>query len=181
MSRIGKKPLEIPKTVTVQVSGRDYTVKGPKGEVRFHGPTGVRVVQEGTTLRVERLGESKAERAAHGLVRSVLENHVQGVVTPFTRILDIQGVGYGASLRKRQLVLKVGFANEVVLDIPEGLQVDLPSVTRIVVSGADKQLVGLFSAQIRRRRPPEPYNGKGIRYEGERVQRKAGKSFSSAG
>jgi large subunit ribosomal protein L6 len=114
-------------------------------------------------------------------VRSVLENNIAGVVTPFVRILDIQGVGYQAAKKGKQLGLKVGFSNEVMIDVPEGLTIDMPSATRIVVTGCDLQQVGQFAAKVRSVRPPEPYNAKGIKYENERIQRKAGKSFASAG
>ena len=181
MSRIGNKPIELPAGVTVHVDGRSYTVKGPKGSVQWDGPEGVDVAVEDKLLVVRRRSDSKHHRASHGLVRSVLENHVLGVVKPYERILEIHGVGYQANIRGRRLGLKVGFSNEVMVDIPEGVQVETPSATRIVVRGSDKQSVGQFAANVRRVRPPEPYNGKGIRFEGERVQRKAGKSFSSAG
>ena len=124
---------------------------------------------------------TRRHRSCHGLVRSILENHITGVQTPYSRILDIQGVGYGVAKKGKAIALKVGFSNEIVLDVPEGLTVDLPSATRVVVTGCDQQLVGLFAAKVRSVRPPEPYNGKGIKYEDERIQRKAGKSFASAG
>lgn len=181
MSRIGSKPLKIAKGVTVTTDGASVTVKGPKGTVKSPLPTSVKIVVEGDTLKVERKGDAKHDRSCHGMVRSVLENHLAGVQTPFTRTLDIQGVGYQAAKKGKQLALKVGFSNEVVLDVPEGLAVDLPSATRIVVSGADRQQVGQFAAKVRSTRPPEPYNGKGIKYENERIQRKAGKAFASAG
>ncbi len=182
MSRIGLKPLKLAKGVTVASDASGVvTVKGPKGTVKFAAAPSVKVVVEGETVRVERKGESKHDRSCHGLVRSVLENHIQGVQTPFTRILDIQGVGYQAAKKGKQLSLKVGFSNEVVLEPPEGVTFDLPSATRIVVTGCDLQLVGQFAAKVRSVRPPEPYNGKGIKYDNERIQRKAGKSFASAG
>jgi large subunit ribosomal protein L6 len=181
MSRIGLKPLKLGKGVTVTSDAKAITVKGPKGTVKMTSPGHVKVVVEGDTVKVERTGETKHARACHGLVRSVLENHIAGVVTPFTRILDIQGVGYQAAKKGKQLGLKVGFSNEILLDVPEGLTIDLPSATRVVVTGCDLQQVGQFAAKVRSVRPPEPYNGKGIKYEDERIQRKAGKSFASAG
>ena len=182
MSRIGLKPLKLAKGVTIasDASGA-LTVKGPKGSVTFAPSSSVKVVVEGENVRVERKGNSKHDRSCHGLVRSVLENHIQGVQTPFTRVLDIQGVGYGCAKKGKQLALKVGFSNEVLLEPPAGVTFDLPSATRIVVTGCDVQLVGQFAAKVRSVRPPEPYNGKGIKYENERIQRKAGKSFASAG
>jgi large subunit ribosomal protein L6 len=181
MSRIGSRPLKLPKGVTISSAGHHLTVKGPKGTVKFVAPASVKVAVEGDTVKVERAGQSKHDRSCHGLVRSVLENHVQGVQTPFQRILDIQGVGYQVVKKGKAISLKVGFSNDVVLDVPEGLTVDLPSATRIVVTGSDLQQVGQFSAKVRSVRPPEPYNAKGIKYENERIQRKAGKSFASAG
>lgn len=181
MSRIGLKPLKLAKGVTITSDAKTITVKGPKGTVKFVSPASVKVVVEGETARVERLGETKHDRSCHGLVRSLLENHISGVQTPFTRILDIQGVGYQAAKKGKTLALKVGFSNEIVMEVPEGLSIDLPSATRVVVSGCDLQQVGLFAAKVRSVRPPEPYNGKGIKYENERIQRKAGKSFASAG
>jgi large subunit ribosomal protein L6 len=182
MSRIGTKPLKLAKGVTLASDASGVvTVKGPKGSVKFAALPSVRIVVEGEIVRVERTGETKHDRSCHGLVRSVLENHIQGVQTPFTRVLDIQGVGYQCAKKGKQLALKVGFSNEVFLEPPEGVTFELPSATRIVVSGCDVQQVGQFAAKVRSVRPPEPYNGKGIKYENERIQRKAGKAFASAG
>jgi len=181
MSRIGRKPLKIGTGVTVTSSAGSVTVKGPKATITMELPASVTVEVKAGVVSVARQGEGKLERSCHGMVRSILENHLAGVVTPYSKTLDIQGVGYGAAMKGKKLGLKVGFSNEVLFDVPAGLQIDLPSATRIVVSGADKQLVGEFAARVRRTRPPEPYNGKGIRYENERVERKAGKTFSSAG
>lgn len=181
MSRIGLKPLKLAKGVSLTTDGAIVTVKGPKGTVKFAAPASVRVVVEGDTAKVERKGDTKHDRSCHGLTRSILENHIAGVQTPFSRILDIQGVGYQAAKKGKALALKVGFSNEILLDVPEGLSIELPSATRVVISGCDLQLVGLFAAKVRSSRPPEPYNGKGIKYDNERIQRKAGKSFASAG
>lgn len=181
MSRIGKNPLKLPAGVTVTVNDGLAVVKGPKGEVSLQVPAGVSVALEEGSLSVERRSGSKHDRACHGMVRSILGNHVQGVVEPYSRTLEIVGVGYQANVRGRTLALKVGYANEVVLDIPDGVDVTTPSAIQIVVSGCDKQKVGHFAARTRAVRPPEPYNGKGIRYANERIQRKAGKSFASAG
>jgi large subunit ribosomal protein L6 len=181
MSRIGKNPLKLPAGVTVAVNDGVAIVKGPKGQVSLPMPGGVQIAQEDGTLRVERRSESKHDRACHGMVRSILGAHVKGVVEPYAKTLEIVGVGYQANVRGRTLALKVGFANELVLDIPDGVEVTTPSAIQIVVSGCDKQKVGHFAARTRGVRPPEPYNGKGIRYASERIQRKAGKSFASAG
>jgi len=181
MSRIGLKPLKLAKGVTLTSDAKSITVKGPKGTVKFPSPGFVKLVIDGDVVKVERVGNTKHARSCHGLVRSVLENNIAGVVTPFVRILDIQGVGYQAAKKGKQLGLKVGFSNEIMIDIPEGLTIDMPSVTRIIITGADLQQVGQFAAKVRSVRPPEPYNAKGIKYENERIQRKAGKSFASAG
>ena len=181
MSRIGNNPLELPKGVSYTRAGTSVTVKGPKGEVVFHCPDSVEIGQEDNTVVATRRNNSKMARAAHGTVRRILENCVKGVVEPYKRSLEVVGVGYQVRLSGRQLGLKVGFANEIVLTVPDGVTVTLPSATKIEVTGCDKQKVGQFAANVRRVRPPEPYNGKGIRFDGERIQRKAGKSFSSAG
>jgi large subunit ribosomal protein L6 len=181
MSRIGNKPLKVEKGVTVTSAAEAVTVKGPKGSLTLPLPRGVSVDVKDGVLSVRRADEDKKTRACHGTIRSILENHLQGVVTPFQKSLEIQGVGFQAAMKGKKLALKVGFANEIQLDVPAGLQVDLPSTTMVVVSGCDRQAVGEFAARVRKVRPPEPYNGKGIRYVGEHVERKAGKSFTSSG
>ena len=181
MSRIGNSPLTLPSGVTVTEEGRAVLVKGPKGEVRLHKPGGVKLTQEDGTLTVERLSNSKPDRAAHGTMRRLVGNAVAGVTEPYKRTLDIVGVGYQATLKGRQLVLKVGFANEITVDIPDDVQCEVPSTTRVTFTSCNKESVGAIAARTRKVRPPEPYNGKGIRYEGERIERKAGKSFASGG
>lgn len=181
MSRIGKKPLKVPAGVTVTPGAASVTVKGPKGTISMALPAGITVASKDAVVTVGRASEEKQHRASHGTVRSILENHLQGVVTPFQKSLEIQGVGFQASKKGTKLALKVGYANEVLMEVPAGLQVDLPSATMVVVSGCDRQAVGEFAARVRKVRPPEPYNGKGIRYVGEHVERKAGKSFTSSG
>ena len=181
MSRIGNNPLKLPAGVTLAVTDGRAVVKGPKGEVSLLMPAGVTVVEADGSMRVEARTNSKHDRACHGMVRSILGNNVQGVVTPYSRTLEIVGVGFQANVRGRTLALKVGFANEIVLDIPDGVDVVTPSAVQIVVSGCNKQTVGHFAARTRGVRPPEPYNGKGIRYSDERIVKKAGKSFASAG
>jgi len=181
MSRIGNRPLKLEQGVSVSEASGTLTVKGPKGSISMRMPAGISVKVEQGEVRVARADDTKQCRASHGTVRSVLENHLKGVVTPFKRNLEIQGVGFQANMRGKKLGLKVGYANEVLLELPAGVQVDLPSATMIVVSGSDLQAVGEFAAKVRKVRPPEPYNGKGIRYVGEQVERKAGKSFTSTG
>ncbi len=181
MSRIGSLPLKPPAGVDVNVDGRNVRVKGPKGEVTFVMPAGVRVDAADGELTVNRLSNSKADKAAHGTARRLLGNAVHGVSTPYAITLEIVGVGYTSNIRGRSIALKVGYANEVVLAFPDGVDVTTPSAIQMIVTGCDKQMCGEFAARIRRVRPPEPYNGKGIRYQNERIQRKAGKSFASAG
>jgi large subunit ribosomal protein L6 len=181
MSRIGKQPLKLGAGVTMTTAAGSVTVKGPKGSLSMPLPAGITVAVKDGVARVERASDEKQSRANHGTVRSILENHIQGVVTPYVKTLEIQGVGYQAAMKGKKLALKVGFANEIQFDVPAGLQVDLPSNIKIVVSGCDRQAVGEFAARVRKVRPPEPYNGKGIRYDGEHVERKAGKTFTSSG
>lgn len=181
MSRIGKQPLKLGTGVTLTSAGGTVNVKGPKGALALQLPTGITVEVTDGVATVRRASEEKQARANHGTVRSILENHIQGVVTPFVKSLEIQGVGYQAAMKGKKLALKVGYANEIQFDVPAGVQVDLPSAIKIIISGCDRQAVGEFAARVRKVRPPEPYNGKGIRYDGEHVERKAGKTFTSSG
>ena len=181
MSRIGRKPVAVPSNVKVEVSGQVVKVAGPVGELAFeaHPLMAVEFDGEAAEVRVSRPDDSRSSRALHGLTRSLIQNMVTGVVTPFEKALDIVGVGYNATLSGNSLTLQVGFANKIVLTVPNGVQCDVPQPTRIQIKGADKQVVGQFAAEIRRVRPPEPYKGKGIRYSDEVVKRKAGKAFGS--
>ena len=181
MSRIGKKPIEIPGGVEVTLSGRDVSVKGPNGALRWQTPEGVSVTVDGETkqLTVSRDSDTGQSRAFHGLTRALINNMVVGVVTHFEKRLEIQGVGYQATLNDGQLSLQVGFSHSVDLKVPVDIDCSLVSPTMIVVKGCDKHSVGQFAANIRAVRPPEPYKGKGIRYQGEHVRRKAGKAFGS--
>ena len=183
MSRIGVQPIEVPASAEVKVGKTDITVKGPHGTVVTPLPGSISIVTEkdGKVLRVERATDSRQHRSLHGLTRSLLAAAVAGVVTPFEKQLDIVGVGYNAKMDGKRITLQIGFCHPVHLDIPEGLTVETPTTTRIVIRGASKQGVGQFAANVRKIRPPEPYKGKGIRYRGEHVQRKAGKSFVSGG
>ena len=176
MSRIGKNPVPVPSGVEAAIDGLDVRVKGPKGELRATMPAGVSIRAEGEQLLVERAGDSPRERSRHGLVRSLIANMVTGVTEGYTITLDMVGVGYRAALKGRDLELQVGFSHPVRIEAPAGITFEVPAPTRIVVSGIDKALVGQISADIRRVRPPEPYKGKGIRYENEVVKRKAGKA-----
>ena len=180
MSRIGKQPIEIPSGVEVTVDGSRVTVKGPRGtlEQTFHPE--VSIVKDDGTVRVERPDDEAFHRALHGLTRSLIANMVEGVTRGFEKRLEIVGVGYRATLRGNDLELAVGYSHPVVFPGPEGIEFEVPSPTRIVVRGNDKQLVGEVAANIRKVRKPEPYKGKGIRYEGEYVRKKAGKAAKGA-
>ncbi len=181
MSRIGKTPIAVPDSVTVTVSGSEVAVKGPKGELSWGVPEGISVdVQDdGRTVAVSREGDTRQSRALHGLTRALINNMVTGVVTPFEKRLEIQGVGYQAILTGNKLMLNVGFSHSVDLDVPDNVTCTLQSPTLVVVQSCDRHAVGQFAANIRAVRPPEPYKGKGIRYFGEHVRRKAGKAFGA--
>ena len=177
MSRIGNKPIEVPSGVEVSISPNQVTIKGKRGTLSQDIPSGITVAQEENRLLVSRARDSKRQRAFHGLVRSLLANHVLGVVEGYSKTLEIHGVSYQAAVTPQELTLKVGYANEIKLKIPQGITVVCPNNTLVVVSGPDKQRVGQFAAEVRAARPPEPYKAKGIRYRGERIVRKQGKSF----
>jgi large subunit ribosomal protein L6 len=181
MSRIGKKPIPVPAGVTVKVTDGVVTIKGTQGELTLRHHPAMRVAfEEGPKqILVSRPDDSAENKALHGLTRALVNNMVNGVVKPFEKKLEIIGVGYQASVSGKTLNLQVGFANIVKLPIPPTVKATLPDNTHIVLQSADKQAVGQFAAQIRKVRPPEPYKGKGIRYEGEHVRRKAGKAFAS--
>jgi large subunit ribosomal protein L6 len=175
VSRIGKKPVSVPDGVEVQVAPGHVTVKGPKGELEQSVSPDMTVEIENGTLTVHRPTDRGEHRALHGLTRSLLANMVQGVTEGFEKRLEIQGVGYRAQLRGKALELALGFSHPVSVPAPEGIEFEVPQPTEIVVRGVDKQLVGQVAADIRKRRPPEPYKGKGIRYRDEYVARKVGK------
>jgi large subunit ribosomal protein L6 len=177
MSRIGKAPITVPSGVDVTLSGRTITVKGPKGQLSREIPGQITVRQEGEQLLVERPDDARENRAMHGLTRSLVNNMVVGVTEGFKRQLDIVGVGYRAEAQgPNALKLALGFSHPVNVNAPEGISFEVPTATQIVVSGIDKEVVGQVAANIRSIRKPEPYKGKGVRYSGERVLRKAGKT-----
>jgi large subunit ribosomal protein L6 len=176
MSRIGKNPVPVPAGVETVVDGLHVRVSGPKGGLEATMPVGVVIRPEEGEIVVERTGDSPRERSRHGLVRSLIANMVTGVTEGYRISLDMVGVGYRAALKDRDIELQVGFSHPVLIVAPEGITFEVPAPTKIIVSGIDKQLVGQVAANIRRVRPPEPYKGKGIRYEGEVVRRKAGKA-----
>lgn len=176
MSRIGKRPITIPAKVQVTIDGSHIAVKGPKGELSRSLPAAVNVQQDGETLLVNRQDESRTSRQLHGLSRTLVANMVEGVSQGFQRRLEIQGVGYRAQVQGRNLTLNVGYSHPVQIEPPEGVELVVENNTNVIVSGFNKELVGNTAAKIRSVRPPEPYKGKGIRYAGEVVRRKAGKA-----
>ena len=175
MSRIGRQPIEVPAGVSVSISPGRVMINGPLGELSQQVPVRMQVDQEDSTITVKRPTERGEDRALHGLTRSLIANMVEGVTTGFTKRLEIQGVGYRASLRGVDLELNVGYSHPVVLKAPQGITFEVPTPTEVIVKGIDKQAVGQIAAEVRKVRPPEPYKGKGIRYEGEHVRRKVGK------
>ena len=193
MSRIGKLPVELPGNVKAEVKGGELIIEGPKGKLHQAVPDGITVIVEEKQLRVERRSDARQYRALHGLIRSLANNMVIGVVEGYSKTLWVVGVGYGAKKQGNKLSVQVGYAHDVLLDIPKGVEVSditsgsLPSGSRSVpmailtVSGPDKQVVGQFAASIRSSRRPEPYQGKGVRYANEHIRRKAGKRFGAGG
>ena len=176
MSRIGKAPIPVPGGVTVTLSGLDVTVKGPKGELSRTLPEGVQISQDGNTLVVSPSSENRRSRERHGLCRTLVANMVEGVSQGYTRKLEIIGVGYRAAVQGTKLVVSAGYSHQVEMVPPEGVTFAVEGNTTVFVSGANKELVGNEAAKVRAIRPPEPYKGKGIKYEGERILRKAGKT-----
>jgi large subunit ribosomal protein L6 len=176
MSRIGKRPIPVPKNVTVTITQQNVAVKGPKGELARVLPAEVEVVQDGETVLVNRRNDSRVARQRHGLCRTLVANMVEGVSQGFQRRLEIQGVGYRAQVQGRNLVLSIGYSHPVQIEPPDGIQFAVENNTNVIVTGINKEIVGNTAARIRAARPPEPYKGKGIRYAGEIVRRKAGKT-----
>jgi large subunit ribosomal protein L6 len=177
MSRVGKQPIVIPTGVDVTIDGARVVVKGPKGTLQHDAPPTITIARDGDAILVTRPDDERANRALHGLTRSLVANMVTGVSAGFTRDLEIVGVGYRATAQgPNKLELQLGFSHPVVVDAPEGITFEVPTPIRISVRGFDKQQVGQVAADIRKLRKPEPYKGKGVRYAGERVLRKAGKS-----
>jgi large subunit ribosomal protein L6 len=177
MSRIGKQPITVPSGVDVTIAGAHVTVKGPKGQLEHEIVGGVAVEREGDTLVVTRVDDSRSNRSLHGLQRSLINNMVVGVSDGFVKELEIVGVGYRAAAQGTDAIeLALGFSHPVRVEAPSGVTFEVPQPTRVIVRGFDKQLVGQVAADIRKIRKPEPYKGKGVRYAGERIVRKAGKS-----
>ena len=176
MSRIGKVPVTVPKGVDVKIDGGEIVVKGPKGLLKMASPSRVTVEQSGGAVVVRRHGDDRQSKAFHGMTQRLVRNMVIGVTDGFRKELEIQGVGYRAAVEGGTLTMQLGYSHPVVYDAPAGIKFEAPKPTSIVVSGIDKQQVGQVAAEIRAFRPPEPYKGKGVRYVGERVRRKVGKT-----
>jgi large subunit ribosomal protein L6 len=176
MSRIGKAPITVPSGVDVTITGRTITVKGPKGTLSRDIPGEIIVRKEDSTILVERPNDERESRSLHGLSRTLVNNMVIGVTDGFTKELEIVGVGYRAEAQGQNLRLALGFSHPVMVPAPEGISFEIPQQTRVIVKGIDKELVGQVAANIRSIRKPEPYKGKGVRYLGERIVRKAGKT-----
>jgi large subunit ribosomal protein L6 len=180
MSRIGKTAISIPSGVEVKLTESSISVKGPKGEISTSIPSSITAVVADGEIKFSRPDDSKDNRSLHGLIRALANNMVTGVTTGFSKGLEIQGIGYRADMKGNKLTLALGFSHLIELDVPKGLKVSIDGTTNIKVEGVDKQLVGQFAAEIRSIRPPEPYKGKGIRYAGEYVRRKVGKTGATA-
>ena len=176
MSRIGKMPIEVPDGVTVKINNNYISVKGPNGSLDRQLHKDMIIKQEDKSIIVERPSEIKAHKSFHGLTRTHVANMLEGVLKGLEKVLEINGVGYRAQKQGKKLVLSLGYSNPVEMDEPEGINVDVPAPNKIIVKGIDKQAVGEFAAKIRGKREPEPYKGKGIKYENEHIRRKEGKT-----
>ncbi len=180
MSRIGKKPIAIPAGVEVKIDGKEVTVKGAKGTLHHTVAGAIEAKVEGSEVIVTRPNDAKENRSLHGLTRTLIANMIEGVSNGYSKALEIQGVGYRAAKQGKDLVMNLGFSHQVIVPEVDGITIEVPNPNSIVISGADKQQVGQFAAEVRNKRPPEPYKGKGIRYAGEYVRRKEGKAGKGA-
>ena len=176
MSRIGKKPVLVPKEVTVSLSGNSLMVKGPKGELSNEFHPNMKIEYKDSEIIVTRPDDLKINKALHGLTRALIQNMINGITTAYSKTLDIVGVGYRAELKGKNLLINIGYSHPIYFMPPDGITLQTPTQTQVVISGIDKQLVGLVAAKIRSIRQPEPYKGKGIKYSDEFIQRKAGKT-----
>ena len=176
MSRIGRKPINIPAGVEVKIDGSCVTVKGPKGTLSQTFQPSMNIAVEGAEIVVTRPNDEKQNRALHGLTRTLINNMVIGVTEGFKKELDVNGVGYRVQKQGKNLVMNLGFSHQVTMEEIEGISIEVPSANKIVISGTDKQKVGQFAAEVREKRPPEPYKGKGIKYTDEVIRRKEGKT-----
>ena len=176
MSRIGKKPIAIPAGVDVKINGSEVTVKGPKGELKNTFNADISIVMENNEIVVSRPTDNKEHRALHGLTRTLIANMVEGVSNGYKKELEVNGVGYRAQKQGKNLVMNLGYSHQVIMPEIDGITIEVPNNNSIIISGADKQKVGQFAAEVREKRPPEPYKGKGIKYVGEYIRRKEGKA-----
>ena len=177
MSRIGKKPIVVPAGVTVEIAaGNNVTVKGPKGSLNYTFHADMIIKQEGNVVTVERPDEEHLHKSLHGLTRTLLSNMIEGVEKGYSKTLEINGTGYRAEKKGNQLVMRLGFSHEVFVDEIPGITIEVPGPNQVIIRGIDKQVVGQFAAEVRGKRPPEPYKGKGIKYTNEVIRRKVGKT-----
>ena len=176
MSRIGKKPIAIPAGVDVKINGSEVTVKGPKGELKDTFNADMSIAMENNEIVVTRPSDNKEHRALHGLTRALIANMVEGVSVGYKKELEVNGVGYRAQKQGKNLVMNLGYSHQVIMPEVDGITVEVPNNNSIIISCADKQKVGQFAAEVREKRPPEPYKGKGIKYVGEYIRRKEGKA-----
>ena len=176
MSRIGRAPITIPAGVEVKVDGSTVTAKGPKGTLTKTMHSNMTIAMEGNVITVTRPNDLKENRSLHGLTRTLIANMIEGVANGYKKELEINGIGYRAEMKGKDLVMKIGYSHDVVMPQPEGITVEVPAPNKIIVSGADKEKVGQFAAEIREKRLPEPYKGKGIKYVDEHIRRKEGKA-----
>ncbi len=180
MSRIGKKPIAIPAGVDVKLNGTEITVKGPKGELKYSFNADISVEVAGSEIIVTRPDDNKEHRSLHGLTRTLIANMIEGVTNGYKKELDINGVGYRAQKQGKDLVMNLGYSHQVIMSEIPGITIEVPGPNKIIISGADKQQVGQFAADVRKKRPPEPYKGKGIKYADEHIRRKEGKAAKGA-
>ena len=176
MSRIGRKPITIPAGVEVKVNGNEVSVKGPKGELKNTFNADMTIALEGNEIIVTRPSDNKDHRALHGLTRTLIANMVEGVANGYSKTLEVNGIGYRAQKQGKNLVMNLGYSHQVIMEETDGITIEVPNPNQIIISGADKQKVGQFAAEVREKRPPEPYKGKGIKYADEHIRRKEGKA-----
>ncbi len=176
MSRIGRAPITVPAGVEVTVDGSTVTAKGPKGTLTRTMHSNMTIAMEGNVITVTRPDDNKENRSLHGLTRTLIANMVEGVANGYKKELEINGIGYRAEMKGKDLFMKIGFSHDILMTPPEGITVEVPSPNKVIISGADKQVVGQFAAEVREKRPPEPYKGKGIKYVDEYIRRKEGKA-----
>ena len=180
MSRIGKKPITVPAGVEVKINGSEVTVKGPKGELKNTFNADMAIAMEGNEIIVTRPSDDKEHRSLHGLTRTLIANMIEGVANGYSKTLEVNGVGYRVQKQGKNLVMNLGFSHQVIVEEVPGITIEVPGPNQIVISGADKQQVGQFAAEVREKRPPEPYKGKGIKYADEHIRRKEGKAAKGA-